>query len=138
MTPVPLTHTVLAGGVVHLTLTGADGQIASAAMSGKAAREFCWTVLSQVGPGENTWRAIADTVCGEHGVALAQIIGPSKEKHISRARQAVCWTLQQERHAYGARRWTNMAIARFIGIKAASVLKGARNHAIRNNLPTHT
>lgn len=131
MSAAPIQHDRLAGDVFSLTLTGADGRKVSAIVTGAGLRAACWGILADIGGGEHTWRSIAQPVLEARGVTMAQIMGPSKHKHVSRARQAVCWELMQVRDTSGERRWTNMAIGRFLGITASSVLKGARAHAAR-------
>jgi hypothetical protein len=134
MTPAPINHTLLAGGLIHLTMTGADGNTVSALVTDVALRLACWDILANVGPGENAWRGIAEPLAAARGVTIGQILGPSKARHISWARQEVCWTLMRVLDPCGRRRWTNAAIAGFLGLATISMRKGAMSHAARNGL----
>lgn len=134
MTRAPLRHVPLPGDRVQLTLQGDDGRSMTVDVSGASLRSACAIILANLGHDDNTWRAVAGPVLAKRGVSISQILGPSKEFHVSRARQAVCWELSRVRDASGERRWTNMAIGRFLGITHGCVSKAIKGHATRNRL----
>lgn len=134
MTTLPLKYVARANDRVELTLMGDDGRSLTAEVSTTSLREACAAILASVGHDDNTWRAVAGPVLAKRGVSISQILGPSKEFHVSRARQAVCWELSRVRDASGERRWTNMAIGRFLGITHGCVSKAIKGHAARNHL----
>lgn len=118
----------------RITLMGGDGRSLTVPVDRDALRMACTTILSTIGHDENTWRAIAGPVLAKRGVTLSQILGPSKERHVSLARQAVCWELSRVLDSSGQRQWTNMAISRFLGITHGCVSKAIKGHATRNRL----
>jgi len=62
--------------------------------------------------------AIAQPIAERHGVTVAAIFGPRRQRHITAARDALCAELV-------AREWTHTDIGRVLGIGRTSAMRAA-------------
>jgi hypothetical protein len=78
--------------------------------------------------GKDYFRGILAAVCAKRGVSPADVIGPSRQQYVVRARHEVIWTMRQARKADGKRRFSDSMIAQWVNRERSVMVTAAKSH----------